>query len=927
MTRNLPGILAFAASATFTALAAVPLAAQRPTRPVGGDTVLRQPSPANRDANAPKPDSTGRLVTGDSLTRFLGKFSYRNLGPAAYSGRVTALAVPRPYRKTMYVGSAGGGVWKTSNAGVTWRPISDSLGIQTVGDIAVAPSDTNIVWVGTGEKNSLRSQSWGNGVHKSTNGGRTWKYMGLAQTRSIAKIVIDPRDPNTVFVAALGHLWGTNPERGIYKTSDGGTTWAKILFVDDTTGAIDLKMDPSNPQILYAATWHRVRMGGSHMQGTGTGSGIYKTVDAGRTWTKLTNPALNNGLPTADIGRVSITISERNPRVVYAMIAVDRGVTNTTAAPFGGLFRSDDAGAHWTQVNDAAANPHYYYDEVVSDPTNDNHLYILASPLLVSKDAGRSFAIDSLYNVHVDNHVLWIDPADSAHMLLGNDGGLYTTFDAGRAWEHAELPIGQFYTVTVDSSSAPYRICGGLQDNGVWCGPSATRDSIGVTDADWYSVNGGDGMWVQVSRTDPHIIYSEYQFGSMSRVDLRTWKRDDIQPLSLDAGGDAGYVYTWGWTAPMALSQHDTATLYVGANRLFRIRDRGNLGIDWEVVGPDMTRADRTHPEAEGPNTAYHALFSIAESPRTGQVIWTGSDDGLVWLTRDNGRTWANLTANFPKGAPTQCFVSTIAASHHADGTAYLTYDCHHRDDYRPHVYKTTDFGRSWTAIATGLPADGGSLTVFEDPYNPRLLWVGTATGAYVSVNGGASWRRFGRNLPPVSVEKFALSYRYRELVVGTHGRGVWVVNVGPLEEMTDSLLTERTHLFHVSPALQYRYSHTYPAFGSRPFTASNPARGATIAYYLRNALTGPVELYVVTARGDTVRKLTGAGYAGLNQVTWDLSSDKPRPRELRAPTTPADLRRVLPGDYFVLMTVGGRTLRQQIRVDEWVDDRFAPPR
>jgi photosystem II stability/assembly factor-like uncharacterized protein len=908
-----------------------PLGAQavpKPVRRARGDTVLRQPSPTGNDTSRPRQDTTaGKIPVGDSLTRFIDKFSFRNLGPAAYSGRVTAIAVPKPFRKTIYIGSAGGGVWKTSNAGITWHPISDSLGNGSIGDIAVAPSDSNIIWVGTGEKNSSRSTLWGNGVHKSTNGGRKWQHMGLADTRSIAKIVISPSDPTTVYVAALGHLWGPNAERGVFKTTNGGRSWSKVLFVDDTTGAVDLAMDPSNPEVLYAAMWHRIREGGSHMQGTGMGSGIYKTVNGGRTWTRLTDPALANGLPTGDIGRTSISISAKHPSTVYAMIAVDRGVTNTSAAPFGGVFRSDDAGAHWTHVNDLAANPHYYYDELVTDPTNDNHVYMLASPLRVSKDGGRSFEADSLYNVHVDNHALWIDPADSAHMILGNDGGVYTTFDGGKAWEHAEIPIGQFYTVAIDSASKPYRICGGLQDNGVWCGPSSTRDTLGVTDADWYSVNGGDGMWAQISRTNPNIIYSESQFGSMSRLDMRTWKRDRIQPIALDAGGDSGYGYTWGWTTPLALSQHDTATLYVGGNHLFRIHDHGDKGVDWEVVGPDMTRATREHPEGEGPNTSYHALFSIAESPRTRDVIWTGSDDGLVWLTRDYGKTWTNLTANFPAHAPTHCFVSTIAASHFAEGTAYMTYDCHSRDDYAPHVYKTTNFGKSWSSISAGLPADAGALTVSEDPYNAQLLWVGTEIGVYVSIDGGAKWRRFGHGLPPVAVEKLAMSYDQRDLVLGTHGRGIWVVNVGPLEEMTDTLLRERAHLFRVSPALQFRYTDTYPSFGSRPFVAKNPPRGATISYYLRDALTGPVDLYILTAKGDTVRKLSGPGYAGLNQATWDLTSSKPRPRALGDPTSPADLKRVEPGDYVVTMKVAGKTFRQAVRVDERPDDLVRPPR
>ena len=866
-------------------------------------------------------DST--VQSADPLTRFLGKFTYRNLGPAAYSGRVTSLAVPTPYRKTLYVGAAGGGVWKTTNAGTTWRQIGDSLGVQSIGDIAVAPSDTNVVWVGTGERNSLRSQSWGNGVHKSTDGGKSWRRMGLTDTRAIARVVVHPTNPNIVYVAALGHLWGTNAERGVFKTTDGGANWQKILFVNDTTGATDLELDPSNPEIVYAAMWHRLRLGGSRMQGTGGGSSIHKSIDGGATWTKLTDPARNTGLPTRDIGRASLSISAKNPSVVYAMIAVDRAVTDAAAAPFGGVFRSSDAGAHWTQVNDLAASPHYYYDEIVVDPVNDQHIYVLASPLLMSKDGGKTFAAESLHNVHVDHHALWINPADSAHMFLGNDGGLYTTHDGGRAWEHAQIPMGQFFTVTVDSSVTPYRVCGGLQDNGTWCGPSRTRDSVGVTDADWYAVNGGDGMWVQVPWHDPHIIYSEFQFGTMTRVDTRTGKRESIKPVPLDAGGDAGYEYRWGWTAPLILSQHDSTVLYAGANHLFRLRDRGDKGVDFERLGPDMTRADRTRPAAEGGNTSYHALFSVAESPRDAKVIWTGSDDGLVWLTRDGGKTWANLVLNFPAGAPTNCFVGAISASHHDTGTAWLSYDCHHRDDYRPHVYRTADYGKTWTEIVRGLPVDGGSLTVYADPFNARIAWVGTAVGAYVTVDGGKQWRRMGRNLPMVPVEKFALSYKQRDLVVGTHGRGVWITNVAALEEMSDTLLNERAHLFATPPALQYRYSDTYPSFGSRPWMAANPARAAVINYWLRDAQPGTVDLYVTTAAGDTVRKITGPGYAGLQSVSWDLGRDKPRPRELGGPTDVRELRRVEPGDYVVVMTVGGKRLTQPLRVNEWPPSRL----
>ena len=880
-------------------LAAAPLHAQRPV--------------AASDTATPK----------DSLTRFLAAFTYRNLGPAAYSGRVTALAVagpPSPAPKTIYVGAAGGGVWKTANGGITWQAISEGLGVQTIGDVAVAPSDTNIVWVGSGERNSLRSQWWGDGVYKSKDGGKTWTNMGLGDTRSIGRIVIHPTNPDVVYVAALGHLWGPNPERGVFLTSDGGKTWRKILFVDDTTGFVDLAMDPSNPDVLYAAAWHRLRWGGAFMQGVGAGSGIYKTTDAGKTWKKVTDPALKNGLPTDRMGRIGLAVSARDPKVVYAMIQVDRGVTDPAQGRFGGVFRSDDAGATWTQVNDLQAVPHYYYDEIRVDPTNSDHVFVAASPLLESKDGGKTFARDSLPRVHVDNHALWINAADPAYLILGNDGGVYMTRDGGKAWEHMALPIGQFYTVIVDSSVTPYQVCGGLQDNGVWCGPSRTRDTVGTTDADWYPVNGGDGMWVQIPPRDPFTIYSGWQYGHVSRLDLRTWKRDDITPLSLDAGRDSGYPFSWGWTTPLVLSPHDSTVLYVGANHLIRMTHRGE---DWEVLGPDMTRASREHPAPEVGHTSYHAVFAIAESPLSAEVLWTGSDDGLVWLTRDRGRTWANLTANFPRVAPTECWVGAIAPSHHTAGTAYLTYDCHFRDDYRPHVYRTDDYGKTWTEIVQGLPATAGSLTIVEDPVNARLLWLGTATGVQVTVDGGRHWRRFGKGLPPVPVEGMALAFGARELVLATHGRGIWVASVGPLEEMSDTLLTEAAHLFHVPTAYQYRRSDTYPSFGSRPFLVPNPPKGAALAYYLREAQSEGLKLLITTPAGDSVKQLTGPAYAGLQRVTWDLTRDRPRPREKGGPTDLTDLKQVLPGSYVVHLTVGKIKLERPIVVQDWPTDQL----
>ena len=862
-------------------------------------------------------------TTPDSVSKFVAAFGYRGIGPAAYSGRVTSIAVPatsEPRPKTFYIGAAGGGVWKTTNGGVTWQSASKGLGSETIGDLAVAPSDSNVVWVGTGEKNSLRSQYWGDGVYKSTDGGRKWTKMGLADSRAIGKIVIHPTDANVVYVAALGHLWGPNAERGVYKTTDGGKTWARVLFVDDTTGFIDLAMDPRDANVLYAASWHRLRWGGSHMQGVGKGSGIFKTTDGGKTWTKLTDPKLDNGLPTDRMGRIGLAISDQDSRIVYAMVEVDRGVTDATQGRFGGVFRSSDAGAHWTQVNDLQAEPHYYYDAIFVDPADSQHVFVNSPALLESKDGGRTFAPESLAHVHGDHHALWFDPHDKGHRILGNDGGAYVTFDGGKAWWHMPLPIGQFYTMIVDSSQVPYQVCGGLQDNGVWCGPSATRDTSGIADADWYPVNGGDGMWVQVPPKDPFTVYSGWQYGNVSRLDLRTWKRDDIVPMSLDAGAESGYPFAWGWTTPILISRHDTSVVYLGANRLFRLRKGGD---DWEAIGPDMTRNPREKPAPEDGHTSYHAIFSIAESPRTAAVLWTGSDDGNVWVTRDTGRTWVNATAKFPKSVPADCFVQYIAASAHADGTAWVALDCHHRDDYRPHVLRTTDFGASWTEMVNGLPADRGSLIVFESPRNPRVLWVGTSDGLYATVDGGQRWRRFGKDFPNVMVEALSMSYAQRDLVVGTHGRGVYIVNVGALEEYSDSLLGENAHLFEVAPAYQFRWRQTHPGDGSFPYMAPNPPRGAEIYYYLRTTQTEGVKLTITSASGDTVRTITGSGMPGLQRVTWDLSSQKPRPRGLGDPTSRQDLQRVLPGTYTVTLALGEKKLVQKIVVSDLPGDRM----
>jgi len=847
--------------------------------------------------------------------------SFRAIGPANPSGRATAIAVPAGQSKTIYVGFASSGVWKTTNHGQTWKPVFDHEGSNTVGDVAVAPSDPKILWVGTGERNSLRSNSWGDGVYRSTDGGATWKHMGLTETREIGRIVIDPNDPETVYVAALGHLWGPNPERGIYKTTDGGENWKRVLFVDDTTGFVDLKMDPSDPNTLIAAAWHRLRWDGGKMEGAGAGSGIWKTTDGGATWTRLTDAAKDNGLPPNRIGRVGLAYSPSDPTNVYAVIQVSRSAFGPSISEHGGFFRSRDGGQTWTRVHDLSAVPDYYYNEVWVDPTNPERIYLGAMMVARSEDGGQTFEPQRWRNVHVDNHALWIDPADADHMILGNDGGVYITWDGGKAWEHEWIPAGQFYETEVDTTKVPYHVCGGLQDNGTWCGPSRTRERVGITPADWYSVWGGDGFHHQVSADDPRIRYGESQYGFWGRLNTQTMERRMLQPVAEDAGAESGYAFRFDWNTPFIISHHDPTTVYFGGNFLFRFTDRGN---DWEILGPDMTRGNRFDPEPDSGHTAYRSLHSIAESTLTANVIWTGSNDGLIWVTKDGGRNWTNVTENIPDQRPTRCFVGEIEASSHAEGRAYVAYDCHRRDDYRPYVFRTDDYGATWTSITGDLPEGGGSWVVREDFRNPDLLFVGTERGLFASIDGGGHWVRMKQGLPTVPVKDMEIVRRTRELAVGTYGRSVYVLPISPLEELTGEVLASPAHLFEVLPARRFRYRSTYGSQGSRVYRAPNPPYGATITYYLRDDQDGDVKLTIRKKTGDdekaeTIRTLTGSGKAGIHHVRWDLTRAHPRARRLGE--SPRELNRALPGEYEVSLKVGDQTYRRTIEVEDgWIE-------
>ncbi|MGH7476400.1 MAG: VPS10 domain-containing protein [Longimicrobiales bacterium] len=851
----------------------------------------------------------------------LEPFRARLIGPANQSGRVTALAVPDSAgHRTIYAGFATGGVFKSANAGVTWQPIFDDEAFGSVAEVAVAPAAANVVWVGTGERNSLRSQGWGNGVYKSTDGGSSWTHMGLDDTREIGRIAIDPRDSQVVYVAALGHLWGANAERGVYKTTDGGESWEKVLFVNDTTGFIDVKLHPTNPDVVYAAGWHRLRWGGGRMEGAGAGSGIWKSTDAGRNWTRLTDPDRTNGLPSRSLGRVGLGVTAAAADVIYAVIQVAHSARTPTISPEGGLFRSDDAGDSWTRVNDLSAVPDYYYNEVWVDPSDADRLWLAGTLLGYSEDGGRTIRSQRLERVHVDHHAMWIDPDDPQHLVLGNDGGIYQSYDGGDTWLHHPLATGQFYEVSVDSTKTPYHVCGGLQDNGTWCGPSRTREELGITEHDWYTIFGGDGFVSHVSPDSAHIRYAESQFGNIYRLNTETWETTALQPHAEDAGPESGYAFRWDWNTPFVISHHDPTVLYLGGNFLFRLTERGDR---WEILGPDMTRQNRERPEPVTSHTSYGALHSIAESPLDPQIIWTGSDDGLVWVTADGGRTWQNRSDRIPDEAARRCWVSEIEASVHDRATAFATFDCHMRDDYRPYVYHTDDFGESWTRLQSDLPEDAGSYVIREDPVDPNVLYLGNERGLYVSTNGGGSWARAKAGIPTAPVRDMNFAPGGTELAVGTYGRSIYLLDISAIRELTPATLARSAHLFEVRDARRFELRDTYAPFGDARFTAPNPPQTAVIGYYLRQDAGEDVQLTIRRlpesgdGDGDIAQTLTGSGRPGVHQVTWNLELREPRARELGAPTSPNELRQAQPGRYSVTLRVGDESLTETFGIEE----------
>ncbi len=881
-------------------------------------------------AQTPAPAS-GAL---DSVT--MAAMRWRAVGPANMGGRIADVeGIPSP-SKTFYVAAAGGGIWKSTNAGTTFKPIFENQRCMSMGDIAIAPSDTNTVYVGTGEQNSRNSISPGCGVFKSTDGGKTWASLGLAETEHIGRLQVHPRDPNTVYMAVLGSAWKASKARGLYKTTDGGKTWSVIKFISERAGFIDVQLDPTNPDIVWASSYERMR-GPYFLQSGGPGSALWKSTDAGATFTKVSG----GGFPASNLGRIEIAIARSNPRMMYTMVEADtlpNAVKDATRKPqtkLSGLYRSEDGGTTWARTNNDNVRP-FYYSQVRVDPKNADRVYWSSTPVKVSDDGGKT-ARDATVGIHVDHHAMWIDPNDPEHIIVGNDGGVSQSWDRGGSYDVMNMiNIGQFYAVSFDMQM-PYRICGGLQDNGSWCGPSRrVRGQIG--NEDWVYISGGDGFVTANDPTDPNIVYSESQGGSMGRLNMATGERTSlgkpswrprymqIEDSILVERGDTTKPETpaqrrriaalraqqladstaldmrWNWNTPFFLSPHNPSVFYAGANRVVKSTRRGD---DLMVISPDLSLRDTMKiristkttggitVDATGAET-FGTITSLAESFVRPGLLYAGTDDGQVWLSRNDGTTWEKLTGRFT-GLPEGTYVSRIEPSHHDTATFYITFDNHRRGDFTPYVYATRDYGATFASLAATLPTGGPDFVhvIREDLVNADLLFVGTDVGAFMSMNRGHSWQKFMTGLPTVPVHDLQIHPRDHELIAGTHGRAIYVVDIAALQQMSPSVIAKKVHLF--APKSAIAMGQAPDAAGSagggnghKRFAVNSPAYGAEITYRLAEVQAGKrVQIVITDAAGDTMRTLNGPGTVGVHRVMWDMRGKAPAAK----PLSPAERR------------------------------------
>jgi photosystem II stability/assembly factor-like uncharacterized protein len=841
---------------------------------------------------------------------------FRSIGPAGMSGRISDLAVYEANPAIFYVGTAHGGLWKTTDAGTTFEPLFQDYGLMSVGDVTISQSNADLVWLGSGESNNRQSTSWGDGVYKSTDGGKTFTNMGLKTSKHINRIVIDPRNNDTVFVAATGSLFGPGGERGIYKTTDGGRTWKQVLKVDDDTGANDLVMDSASNQILYATTYQRRRTA-CCMNGGGPGNGLWKSADGGETWTRLKG----NGWPDGPLGRIAVDVYRKRPNILYALVEGPtppggRGgreggaggreggggregaggeetqpqqgpgrsnlVATVNANTATGLYRSDDGGANWRKVNDENPRP-MYFSQVRIDPNDPDVVISGGVGLHFSSDGGKTIHVDIAASTHDDVHAIWINPANSNHVLIGNDGGLAVSHDQAKHWVFfPNLPVGLFYHVSVDNAT-PYNICGGMQDNYSWCGPSQVRGTAGIANYEWKTVQGGDGFVAIQDPTDYRIAYSESQDGNIVRIDRVTGETMPIRPVA----NTGEPPYRWNWDTPLAISPHDPRVIFAVGNRVFR---SGNRGLTWEALGGDLTsNANRDEIVTMGVKgsdiniarndgiQAWPTVVSFAESPKRSGVMYAGADDGNLQVSREGGRAWTNIIDRVP-GIPKGIWVSEVQPSRFDEGTVYATFDGHRQNDFETYVYASNDFGQSWRSIAGNLKGEVVK-TITEDPKNADVLYLGAETGLFVSLDRGRSWTRIKANLPTVRIDEITIHSRENAMVLATHGRAIWILDhLEPIQEYTAVQSAAAAKLFSMPPQAMFRRparDRNYEFWGDQTFYGENPPPAAVISWFNKNEV-GDVKLKMTDAAGRDVREISGEVLAnrnkpGIQSACWDL--------------------------------------------------------
>jgi photosystem II stability/assembly factor-like uncharacterized protein len=880
---------------------------------------------------------SARELTADDLR----SVSWRSVGPANMGGRVSAIALVPGSRKAFYVGYATGGIFKTENMGVTFQPVFDKYPVLSIGAIAVADAPPEwpgwsaekekeappppagaagakkeeadkgkgkIVWVGTGEGNGRNSSSWGNGVYRSTDGGSTFTHLGLDETHNIPRIAVDPRQPDVCYVAALGHLWGYNPDRGIYKTSDGGKSWQHVLKVDDKTGAADVVIDPKSPNTVYAALYARRRTPWSFTGNSETG-GIFRSDDAGRTWKKLTR-----GLPPRT-GRIGLTVYPKDPRILYAVVESDFGGTGRDSfedrSTSGGLFRTEDRGETWTRMSDYNFRP-FYFSRVAVDPENDRRVYLPGWNVAVSEDGGKSFRRSGSEKVHVDFHAIEINPLDPTQILVGNDGGVYISHDRAATWNFLDnVAVGEFYRIDVDNSD-PYRIAGGLQDNGSYMGPSETfyqtddDDKDGIDNSDWRVVGGSDGFTVAFDPTDPNLIYTTAQGGEL----VRTRLDNNVQKLIRPSPKEGEERFRFNWNAPYLVSRHDPSVLYLGGNRVFKLTERGDR---WFAISGDLSRREPGKIDTVGSNAeTYGTVVALAESPVRKGLLWAGTDDGLVHVTPDEGKSWSDVTPKEAGGL----YISRIAPSWKEAQTAYVSVDGHRSDVFKPLILMTRDAGRSWTNITGDLPSKEPVKVVTEDPFNPDVLYAGTEFGIYVTLQRGGKWVRLnGKSLPPVPVDDILVHPREKDLVIGTHGRSIWILDDASFfSQLSDEARRRPLALLEILPGEPRLYFGRGYGGGHGTFKAKNPPLGASINYWVRDDSGESASISIADSSGFVLRKLEGPARRGVNRVVWDLQADKKH--LFSGPDQQLGQTQFVPaGDYKVTVKVGEEKAEKTVKV------------